>query len=115
MMSFGPSWRACASTIPRRETMEIVGEIHRCLKLGGYLLARLNSTNGKFYANVGEEEVEENLYLVDGMPKRLFDRESIGASFAEGWEITSAEEQTTERLGGSKTLWEVAARKRPET
>ena len=54
--------------------------------------------------------IEENFYLVGGMPKRLFDRESVDALFERGWEVMRADERVT-RGYGQKVVWEVAARK----
>lgn len=104
----------CLHYFPWRETVEIVGEIHRCLEPGGFLLARVNSTNDEFYAKVKKQEIEPGFHLVDGMPKRLFESESIEALFAERWEIVSAEEWSTDRFGGSKTLWELVIKKKPD-
>ncbi len=96
---------------PWQTTLEILGEVRRTLKPGGYLLARFNSTRDVYYSAAAKEEVEKNFYLVGGLPKRLFDRRSVEALFAGGWEIDSAEERATRRYGGEKTVWEVAARK----
>lgn len=100
----------CLHYFPWGETVGIVGEIRRCLESGGHLLARFNSANDEFHANAEKREIESGFYLVGKTPKRLFDRESIEALFG-GWEIIVAEERTTRRFGGSKTLWEVSAKK----
>jgi SAM-dependent methyltransferase len=96
---------------PWRQTLEIIGDVRRCLKPGGHLLARFNSTKDAYYAGVEKEEVEENFYVVGGMPKRLFDRRSIEALFATGWELVSATERVTRKYGHEKTVWEIAARR----
>ncbi|MGH3088651.1 MAG: class I SAM-dependent methyltransferase [Rubrobacteraceae bacterium] len=101
----------CLHYFPWRETVGIAAEIHRCLKPNGFLLVRLNSRDDEFYKSAEKQRIEENFYLVDGMPKRLFDRKSLEALFAEGWKIASAEERTTGRFGGAKTLWEIAVKK----
>lgn len=95
---------------PWRETMGILGDVRRCLVPGGHLLARLNSTNDAHYAAAKKEEIERDFYLVAGSPKRLFDRGSVRELFS-GWVVEHAEERTTRRYGGEKTLWEVVARK----
>lgn len=92
-------------------TLEILREVRRTLKPEGYLLARFNSTGDAHYSSARKEEIEENFYSVGGLPKHLFDRGSVEALFADGWEVVSAEERTTRRYGGEKTVWEVAARR----
>lgn len=101
----------CLHYFPWNETVGIANNIQRCLRPGGYLLARFNSTNDEFHENAEKEEIEENFYLVKGTPKRLFDREGIEALFGEGWRIVASEERTTGRFGSEKTLWEVAVEK----
>ena len=96
---------------PWLETVEILGDVRRCLSPGGHLLARLNSTRDAHHATVDKEEIEKNFYLVHGLPKRLFDREDVTALFSPGWTIEDAGERTTGRYGNEKTLWEIVARK----
>lgn len=94
---------------PWPKTVEILGEVRRCLVPGGHLLARLNSTNDSHYAAARKEPIAPNFFLLGGSPKRLFDRDDVVALFSAGWEIESAEELTTARYGYEKTLWEVVA------
>jgi allophanate hydrolase subunit 2 len=54
--------------------------------------------------------IEDNFYLVGGMPKRLFDRTSVDAIFEKGWEVVDADERVTRRYGGEKVVWDIAAR-----
>lgn len=96
---------------PWLKTVKILEEIRRCLAPDGHLLARLNSTKDDHYAAAQKGEIETNFYLVAGHPKRLFDRQSIDALFAHGWDLTSVAERTTGRYGEEKTLWEIIARK----
>ena len=96
---------------PWPKTVEVLEEVRRCLVPGGYLLARLNSTNDPYHAAARKEEVEPNFYLVNGSPKRLFDRDDVIALFFPNWRVEAAGEKTTGRYGGEKTLWEVVARK----
>ncbi len=96
---------------PWSETVEVLEDVRRCLVPGGHLLARLNSTNDPHYAAACREEIEPNFYLVDGSPKRLFDRDDVVALFSPGWNVESAAERTSGRYGGQKTLWEIVARK----
>lgn len=94
-----------------QQTTEILADIRRCLQPGGHLLARLNSTRDPYYRAAEKQPIENNFYLVKGMPKRLFDEQDLKALFERGWQILAAEEHTTERYGGKKLAWEVAARR----
>ncbi len=96
---------------PWSETVEVLEDARRCLVPGGHLLARLNSTNDPHYAAARREEIEPNFYLVDGSPKRLFDRDDLVALLSPGRKIEDAVERTSNRYGGEKTLWEIVARK----
>ena len=101
----------CLHYFPWSETVEVLEDVGRCLVPGGHLLARLNSTNDPHYAAALREEIEPNFYLVDGSPKRLFDRDDVVALLRPGWKMVDAVERTTSRYGGEKTLWEIVARK----
>ncbi|HEV2744896.1 MAG TPA: class I SAM-dependent methyltransferase [Rubrobacter sp.] len=103
----------CLHYFPWSETVEVLEDVRRCLVPGGHLLARLNSTNDPHYAAARREEIEPNFYLVDGSPKRLFDRADVVALFRPDWKMVDAGERTTSRYGGEKTLWEIVARKLP--
>jgi SAM-dependent methyltransferase len=95
---------------PWSETVEVLEDVGRCLVPGGHLLARLNSTNDPHYAAARKKEIEPNFYLVDGSPKRLFDRDDVVALLRQDWKIEAAVERTTSRYGGEKTLREIVAR-----
>jgi ubiquinone/menaquinone biosynthesis C-methylase UbiE len=96
---------------PWRQTLEILDEVRRCLQPHGHLLARFNSTRAPNYSTAEKQQIEDNFYLVGGMPKRLFDRASLDVLFENGWEMAEADERVTRRYGGEKLVWEVAARK----
>jgi SAM-dependent methyltransferase len=96
---------------PWPKTVEVLEDVQRCLVPGGHLLARLNSTNDPHYAAARKEDIEPHFYLVDGSPKRLFDRDDVEALLSEGWKIVDAAERTTSRFGYEKALWEIIARK----
>lgn len=95
---------------PWPKTVEVLDDVRRCLVPNGHLLARLNSTNDPHYAAARKEEIGPHFYLVDGSPKRLFDRDDIVRLFSD-WKIEEAEERTTSRYGYGKVLWEIVARK----
>jgi SAM-dependent methyltransferase len=96
---------------PWRQTLEILDDVRRCLEPHGHLLARFNSTRDPHYSAAEKQEIEDDFYLVRGMPKRLFDRKSVDALFEKGWEAVEADERVTRRYGEEKLVWEVSARK----
>ena len=96
---------------PWHQTTTILDDVRRCLKPGGLLLARFNSTRDPHYSAAEKQQIENNFYLVRGMPKRLFDERDIATLFATGWETLAANEHVTRRYGGEKLVWEVATKK----
>jgi SAM-dependent methyltransferase len=96
---------------PWQQTTEILAEVRRCLRPGGHLLARFNSTRDPRYRDAEKQRIESNFYLTGGMPRRLFDKQDLDALFKEGWVMLAAEERTTRRYGGKKLAWELAATK----
>ena len=96
---------------PWQQTIEILADVRRGLQPGGYLLARLNSTQDPRYRAAEKQHIEDNYYLIGGLPRRLLDKQDLDALFEKGWEILAAEERTTCRYGGNKLAWEVAAAK----
>lgn len=89
------------------ETCNLVARINATLAVDGVLLCRLNSTNDGHYGAVGHPEIEENFYMVDGEPKRFFDRAAVTRLFDAPWEILSCEEQCIDRYQHPKTVWEI--------
>ena len=55
----------------------------------------------------GHPEIEPDYYLVDGEPKRFFDRVAVERLFAGGWRRISREEMLIERYDHPKAAWEV--------
>ena len=96
---------------PWQQTTEILAEVRRCLQPGGRLLARFNSTRDPRYRAAEKQHIEDNYYLIGGLPRRLLDKQDLDALFEKGWEILAAEERTICRYGGNKLAWEVAAAK----
>jgi SAM-dependent methyltransferase len=91
-------------------TMKIMEEIKRCLKTGGFLLMRVNSTGDRHFGAVGHPEVEPDLYLVNGELKRFFDREAV-ERLATGWKVHTIEELTIHRYDSPKVVWEIVVEK----
>ena len=77
---------------PWEETIALADRIHRTLQPNGLLLCRLNSTNDDHYGASGHPAIAENLYLVDGEPKRFFDDASVDRLFASGSRTLAKEE-----------------------
>ena len=94
------------------KTVAIMDELRRCLKAGGFLLARLNSTTDMHHGAVGQQEVEPGLYRVDGKLKRFFDREAVERLIGKEWKVYSLEESTVYRYESPKVLWEVVLEKK---
>lgn len=88
-------------------TIGIVERIRQQLRPGGVLLCRLNSIHDVHHGARSEPLAGDNFHLVDGVPKRFFDRCSVDRLFASGWRMLSVEEQVVERYAQSKALWEV--------
>jgi len=91
---------------PWNETVELVSRIRRALMPGGVLLCRLNSTNDHHFGASGHPAIDENFYLVDGAPKRFFDRAAIDRLFAPGWRCLSKKEGVIDRYDHPKWVWE---------
>jgi SAM-dependent methyltransferase len=92
-------------------TLNIMEEIRRCLEQGGFLLLRVNSTRDIHHGSVGHPEIEPNLFLVDGLLKRFFDREALERLIGVGWKVHGFEEMTVHRYEAPKILWEAVLEK----
>lgn len=89
------------------ETLALARRIHRVLRPDGVLLCRLNSVNDVHHGASGPPpEGEDSFYLVDGVPKRFFDRAAVERLFADRWRMLHLEERTVERYAQTKVLWE---------
>jgi SAM-dependent methyltransferase len=93
------------------QTQDVVEEIRKRLMPGGYLLARVNSTEDYHHGAVGYEMVERNCYIVRGVLKRFFGREDASGLFAGGWEVKRQEEQVIHCYRKPKAVWEIVAMK----
>jgi SAM-dependent methyltransferase len=89
------------------ETQTVVERIRAALRPGGILLCRLNSTQDHHFGASGYPELEPNLFLVNGAPKRFFDESSVATLFARGWRQLSLEHFVTRKYVKPKALWEV--------
>jgi SAM-dependent methyltransferase len=91
-------------------TLEIMEEIRRCLRPGGFLLLRVNSTRD-LHGELDYPQVEPNLYLMKGGLKRFFDRDAMEHLIGTGWQLQSLEELEVDRYGAPKILWEAVLEK----
>ena len=88
-------------------TLALARRIHGVLRPGGVLLCRLNSVNDIHHGASGPPpEGKDSFYLVDGVPKRFFDRAAVERLFADGWRMLHLEELTVHRYEQPKVLWE---------
>jgi hypothetical protein len=89
------------------ETIAIVDRLRRTLQLNGLFLCRLNSITDYNYGAIGYPQISENYYLVNGEPKRFFDRAAVTALFSDGWQSIAIEEKTIDKYAQLKSVWEV--------
>ena len=95
-------------------TERAVAEIGRCLRPGGLLLVRLNSTRDVQHGAGQGEEIEPRYYRLNatyGECKRFFDEADVKRLFARGWEPLSCEERANDRYDRPKVAWEVILRR----
>ncbi len=97
---------------PWAETQALVWRIRSALRPGGALLCRLNSTEDRNFGACGHAEIEPDYFLVDGQPKRFFDRDAVCSLFADGWERLSLEHFVTRKYVAEKALWEAVLERR---
>jgi SAM-dependent methyltransferase len=92
---------------PWSETEALSARIRGLLEPSGVLLCRLNSTNDHHFGASGHPRIDDDYYLVEGEPKRFFDRPAVDRLFSSGWLTLSAEERTIDRYDLPKVVWEV--------
>jgi len=90
-------------------TLQIASELHRCLKAGGILLARFNSTNDINYGALPTgTAIEPNFHQVGTSTKRFFDKKAVRAML-QGWDIQFLGENIIHRYEKPKSVWELMA------
>lgn len=89
-------------------TLQISSELKRCVRNGGLLLTRFNSTNDRHSGSSSALEVESNFYNMGRNTKRFFDENSVRA-FLTGWDIQFLEENVIHRYEKPKYVWEAMA------
>ena len=96
---------------PWPETQALVERIRQRLVPSGVLLCRLNSTNDHHFGASGHPRIDDDYYLVDGEPKRFFDRAATVRLFADGWQMLNLEEGVIDRYDHPKWVWETVLEK----
>ena len=91
------------------ETVALAARIRAALRPGGVLLCRVNSVNDHHHGASGHPALAENFYLVEGVPKRFFDRAAVETLFAGGWRMLALEEKVIDRYARPKAVWEAVA------
>ena len=92
------------------KTKEILNEIYRVLKSGGYLIGRVNSANDKYHIPLSAKVLEKNFYYDGEIYKKFFERKEFKELF-ENFKILSLEEKHMDRYEKPKTLWEFCIKK----
>jgi SAM-dependent methyltransferase len=92
-------------------TDAIVRELARCLRRGGLLLARVNSTRDLHYGAEGNPQLEPGLHEVRGRPKRFFARADVQRFFGRSPFTLEHVEEVTIGIVPEKHAWLVAARR----
>lgn len=100
----------CLHYFDSKKTKEILNEIYRVLKSGGYLIGRVNSANDKYHIPLSAKVLEKNFYYDDEIYKKFFEGKEFKELF-ENFKILSLEEKHMDRYEKPKTLWEFCIKK----
>lgn len=100
----------CLHYFDSGKTKEILNEIYRVLKSGGYLIGRVNSANDKYHIPLSAKVLEKNFYYDGEIYKKFFERKEFKELF-ENFKILSLEEKHMDRYEKPKTLWEFCIKK----
>ena len=92
------------------KTRYIFDEINRVLKDGGYLIARVNSSNDKLHIPSNSEEIEKNYFFDGNIYKKFFERADFDILF-KNFKICNIEEKIMDRYEKVKVLWEFCIKK----
>ncbi|MDQ2139876.1 class I SAM-dependent methyltransferase [Alcaligenaceae bacterium B3P038] len=93
------------------QTTLIVDRIWDCLRPGGVLICRLNSTDDLNFGAASKVQIEDNFYLVNGRSKRFFNQGAVSNLFSDGWRELSVEHRSTHKYLKRKALWEIVLEK----
>lgn len=92
-------------------TDAVVAELARCLRPGGLLLVRVNSTRDVHYGAEGNPQLEPGLHEVRGRPKRFFARADVQRFFGQPPFTLEHLEEVSIGIVPEKHAWLVAARR----
>lgn len=96
---------------PWEETVKAVAQVHAHLAPGGLFLCRMNSTEDFNFGARGHPEIAHHFHLVDGKPKRFFDRADMLKLFGSQWRLLRLTEKTIDRYERPKRIWEAGLTK----
>lgn len=100
----------CLHYFTEAETLNIIENIKRVLKPGGYLYARVNSLKELHNPSIFKE-VEKHLYKTeDDRYKRFFDKDDVNRLFS-GLQICEVNEEQMLRYKEPKTVLKIIAQK----
>lgn len=100
----------CLHYFDSKKTKEILNEMYRVLKSGGYLIGRVNSSNDKYHIPLSAKVLEKNFYYDGEIYKKFFEGKEFKELF-ENFKILSLEEKHMDRYEKPKTLWEFCIKK----
>ena len=92
-------------------TTFIFDEIYRVLKVGGYLIARVNSVNDELHIPDNSQEIEKNFFYDGNIYKRFFEKQDFEALLTK-FEIHNLEQKNMSRYEKPKILWEFCIKKK---
>lgn len=96
------------------DTVSLISDIRRLIQPSGVLVWRVNATGDLNFGFGQGNEIEKNLFDVDGRLKRFFDEESCRALFEDGWRLHSLNESIEHKYDAPKHTWEGVAERLPD-
>ncbi len=94
-----------------KETRSIVSDLYRVVIKNGILIGRVNSIHDHNHgAGIGKI-IEPAFFEYNGRRKRFFDREMIRSFFNDKLTLLQAKENSTNKYGKTKMLWEFISQK----
>lgn len=91
-------------------TIKIFNEIRRVLKPSGLFVGRVNSDKNEDYIQEDTKKIEKDFYYINGIYKRLFNKEQFNILTKE-WKVLVLNENIIVRLNKKKALWEFILQK----
>lgn len=91
-------------------TIKIFNEIRRVLKPNGLFVGRVNSDKNEDYIQEDTKKIEKDFYYINGIYKRLFNKEQFNILTKE-WKVLVLNENIIVRLNKKKALWEFILQK----